>query len=125
MSSVDLMRKTNASGKGTKRSGTPTGGKGGKGKKGKSKEEYQQIADNLSAENGAPLADRAPRPAQARGSGKNHLPGQGVGAGVTSPATWSEPGFPPLRGGRGDPHGDPRFRTLNFSCGQCFKEVLC
>jgi hypothetical protein len=54
MSSLDPTRETIASGKGMKRSGTPTGGKGGKGKKGKTKEDYQTVADNLSAQNGAP-----------------------------------------------------------------------
>ena len=123
MSSVDPTRMTNA--KGTKRSGSSTGGKGGK--KGKTKEEYNRVADNLSAQHGAPPSPTVhPAASAAMPQGlPHHLPILGVGAEVTSPATWSERGLPSLRGGRGDPHGYPRFRTLNFSCGQCFKEVLC
>ena len=52
MSTVDPSRYT-SSGKGTKRSSTPTAGKGGKGKKGKSTKEFWSYADELSTQHGA------------------------------------------------------------------------
>ena len=99
MSSVDPSRMTNA--KGTKRSGSSTGGKGGK--KGKTKEEYKRVADNLSAQHGAPPRQpctqrpqrrclRACRitfpsrgleqrsPPRRRGRSGDYLPCEGVGA---------------------------------------------
>ena len=44
----------------------------------------------------------------------HHLPIQGVGAEVTSPATWSERGLPSLRGGSGRPQRVPSFPDLEL-----------
>ena len=91
MSSVDPTRMTNA--KGTKRSVSSTGGKGGK--KGKTKEEYNRVADNLSAQHGAPPRQPCTQRPQrrclracritfpSRGWSRGHLPGDVVGAGIT------------------------------------------
>ena len=103
MSSLDPTRP--AVGKGQKRSGTPTGGKGG-GKKEKSKKEWQIVADELSAQNGAPsrrlFACALQGSVQALAMfGRS---AEGVRAGVTTPARGSDHGSSLRRGGRSRGH---------------------